>query len=639
MQPTDAEIAEYLRAKDSYYNTGTPTMSDADFDDLEQRIRAVDPNHPALSMVGHQTNAREKVPHVSPMLSTEKALSVPELTSWVASRGSPDLVATAKLDGISAELRYKDGILERAVSRGDGEVGADITAKLRFVVPNVLQDKRSVRVRGEVVLTFRQFDELNRKLPAPLANPRNGAAGLVNESGVFQDKLQHLRFRAFEFFLDNDQDNEGTYAKELEELSAMGFDTPTWSLLAARDAKTIAEEFDKLRISADAPWDGVVFRVNSKQMAQSLGRTATFWKRSVAWKFAPDVATVWIDRIEWSRGTRDISPVVVFAPISLDGAVIQRAGGKSPRQLVELGAFPGAQVELRRSGGVIPWLQPGPTAAKMSEWDRRAEVMAQVPNSCPECKAPTELSQDWAHLRCTNLNCSGALARQLEILAKALDIKQLGPANCKLLVEAGEVVSIADLALLDEYNGTALSPGVAARMKVEVKAAKERTHSPSKLLGSVGIQRVGPESASKLIEGLGGFDAVLRASPEQVAKALSLVSAELAAEIADSVAQKKEEITALVARGIKLQQAQGAGTGSLAGKYVVVTGDLEGTTRDKFKARIEQVGGRLTDAVSKNTFALVTNSSNPTTKLRKAQSLGTQILTQAQFEQAYLTQE
>lgn len=352
------QVDLYLKAKQEYYAGGNPIMSDAEFDRLEEHIRSIAPNHPALAIVGSLYNKENTVKHVAPMLSTEKALDKEALFKW-ASKHSKKLVATTKLDGISMSLHYVDGILVDAATRGDGEFGTDVTAKVRSVVPNAIEYTGEVYIRGEVCISWKQFDELNyyleRKGEDTLANPRNGVSGIVvGEELVRADKLQFCTFIGYEVV----RKDFSTFDDKLKWLESQGFAIPEYRVLEFTDSKADAENWDKRRSSIEYPIDGIVYRVSSEERFKELGHTSHHHRGMVAYKFPPDEAIVEVTEIKWSPGTQDISPVVHFNPTQLEGAVIRKASGHSVKNLIKLKAVPGSKVRLVRSGGVIPLLKP-----------------------------------------------------------------------------------------------------------------------------------------------------------------------------------------------------------------------------------------------------------------------------------------
>jgi DNA ligase (NAD+) len=309
--------------------------------------------------------------------------------------------------------------------------------------------------------------------------------------------------------------------------------------------------------------------------------------------------------------------------------VIRRASAKSVKNLIELGAAPGCTLELRRSGGVIPWVQKDPDT-----WHNvKAAVLKLVPKECPGCGALTRIDESLTHIYCTGKDCGGRLARQVEVLAKALGIKMFGPAACKQLVEQGVVSRLGDLLSLDSSKlERALSPGVAKRAAEQLVLSLQKTHLPWKLLGSVGIHRLGIESARRLLLGTGSLDAALQATTKDIEEHLGIRNSELQTEIIQSIGEMREEIHLLRQAGIKVCDPTNAvSTTSLPeGKTnVVVTGDLKGITRDAFKQMVESVGVKLSGSVTGRTAFLITNNPSTTTsKARRARELNIPVINQ-----------
>jgi len=353
-----ALVADYLMAKDAYYND-IPIMSDSEFDELERQIESIDANHACLQMVGHKIRATDKeVKHEQPMLSTDKALDKEALLNWGGRHQNEEFIGTAKLDGAACDLHYRDGVLAAAASRGNGTMGSDITAKARHIVPNTIDVPGEIHIRGELVISFDKFETLNSVLAArgvdTMSNPRNAATGIViTEDALDLEKLACVQFVAYKVL----GVDLRYYSQELGWLRNEGFLRPFSTTTVLKALKNDAERWDKFRAGYEYPIDGVVYRVDDGDLFEELGTTSKFHKGAVAYKFPPEETIISVQEIVWSCGTRDITPQVHFAPVLLDGAVIRSAGGHSVKNLIDLGAHPGERLRLVRSGGVIPWLQ------------------------------------------------------------------------------------------------------------------------------------------------------------------------------------------------------------------------------------------------------------------------------------------
>lgn len=360
-------VAKYIRAKDAYYNS-VPIMTDAEFDALEEGIRGVAPDHPVLKQVGIKVKSGTKVALPFPLLSTQKAMTKPELTGWadrlckvLKSGENTFFVGTEKLDGVSCLLTYVEGVLVQATTRGDGLVGQDITAKARSIVPPVLvseslQIPPVVYVRGELVISFENFEKWNKLLESQgeevAANPRNAVSGLISADNTLDtQKLSLVSLVAYEL--------RGfdciPFNQQLTNLQTLGFETPeyTWSVGPFFLSKDAAE-WDKSRAASKYPLDGVVYRVDAEEDFQEQGVTSHHFKAAIAYKFPAMEAITTIRGVEWSLGTKEISPVLLVDPVLLDGAVVRRVSGHNIRNLIGIEGFPGSTIKVVRSGSVIP---------------------------------------------------------------------------------------------------------------------------------------------------------------------------------------------------------------------------------------------------------------------------------------------
>ena len=351
-----------------FYYAGTPKISDQEFDALEVELSKLKPDSFVLKMVGIQDFKADYI-HSVPMLSNQKCLTDEELYKWISSmvkQGYTDFSASEKMDGMSCALHYEGGRLVRAVSRGDGVKGTDITAKVSLFVPRILNIDFTGEIRGELVMSFENFKKLNSISAEPFTHPRNAVVGVINEDALSEERLKLVAFKAFRVLTDSKNDvfspwfeEEDTIATDLEIASRLGFETVfhrefyTSSSTIEEVVNPILRGFESIQ-EEDFPKDGVVFRVLYNQDFDYLGCTSHHPRGATAWKFKANEVVVTIKNIDWSVGTTDITPIAEFDPILLDGAVIQKASLKSVKNMVDLGIIVGSRVKIRRSGGVIP---------------------------------------------------------------------------------------------------------------------------------------------------------------------------------------------------------------------------------------------------------------------------------------------
>ena len=367
------EIETLLReAKAAYYN-GEALMSDSKYDALENELFSLDPKNAIFTEVG--TNAfgdSEKVSVGQRMFSTDKSMTVEALTSYRNRIGANarDIVVSTKVDGLAVSIEYKDGVLVQAVTRGNGLIGQDVTAKIKMIpsIPNTLAMPFTGRVRGECFMTYTNFDKLNAVLvrhgEAVQSNPRNSTAALLNAKNIknASKKLALASFEAYGVYEDgaDEYGSYGTYTEQLAKAEALGFKAVPAKMIESVEAFE-PDGFKALLDSLDHPCDGVVLRVNDNNKARALGTGRNYLNAVTAFKYAPEIAIGVVKEIEWSAGTREISPVVILEnPVELDGAQITRIMGHTVKNLIDMGAAPGCEVAVVRSGGVIPKLVPMP---------------------------------------------------------------------------------------------------------------------------------------------------------------------------------------------------------------------------------------------------------------------------------------
>lgn len=363
---TDLE-KQILEHKKLYY-AGTPAISDQQFDALELELAKLKPDSYVLKMVGI-ADFKADFTHKTPMLSNQKCLTDDELYKWLSSmirQGYQDFSASEKMDGMSCSLHYLDGVLQRAVSRGDGIKGTDITAKVSTFVPHTLNIDFTGEIRGELVMTYANFDKLNAMSPEPFTHPRNAVVGVINDDVISEERLSLVDFKVFRVLNETENDvnspwfeEKNTIATDLTIAERLGFSTvwhQEFTIYSGEIESTMSPilRYFESQQKEDYPKDGVVIRVLYNDDYEELGYTSHHPRGATAWKFKANEVSVKIKDIEWSVGTTDISPVAVFDPILLDGAMVSRASLKSVKNMVDLGIVVGSNVLIRRSGGVIP---------------------------------------------------------------------------------------------------------------------------------------------------------------------------------------------------------------------------------------------------------------------------------------------
>lgn len=360
-----------LKAKADYYNRGQSDLADAQYDLLEEELYSLKPDSVVFNMVGTDAVDGADVNLIIPALSTLKALNDSELsTYWNRFTGAglnladQGFVVSNKLDGLACHLEYRGGKLVKAATRGNGAVGKSFLSKVKLMpcIPKQIADNSSLIIRGELHLTFENFNKFNQILVAggeeEQVNPRNTVAGVINSDDLKnpEEKLNLVSFRCYGYYnIDKSNSMYGfypTYAEDLQAAEVLGFKTPHWEIVP-RDqiGRALCDEWLK---DTEMPCDGVVVRVNSNDVCSKLGSNNKALYGVIALKPKPELVEVMLKDIEWSLGSRELTPVGIIEPIDLNGATISRVGLHSVKNILDLDAVPGKTVKIVRSGGVIP---------------------------------------------------------------------------------------------------------------------------------------------------------------------------------------------------------------------------------------------------------------------------------------------
>lgn len=376
----DARAKELLDAKDAYYNTATPIMSDAEFDRKLRELREWDPENPVLTVIGTQNVSGQKVDLKYQMFSTEKTLEVSDMDKYwrrinpVAS-STDEIVESQKIDGLSLNLTYVLGKLVQATTSGDGFVGSDKTAKTKMMkkIPQELPEQWSGQISGEAHLTDSSFAELNQILAEEGADlqktSRNSAAGLINSENLSQaeKKLALMDFRVWGVYEEGKSDMFGSYAKysdQLEKARALGFIPVAYTIISK--ATFDGDKALEWLTTFDFECDGLVYRLNDNEKARELGTADDYINAATALKPIPEGALTTVTKITWQMGSKELSPVVWYEPVVLGGATCEKASGHSVKNLIDLEAYPGQQIFVTRQGGVIPKVNHRSKAANYS---------------------------------------------------------------------------------------------------------------------------------------------------------------------------------------------------------------------------------------------------------------------------------
>ncbi len=623
-----AELAKLLRTyKDAYYN-GTPLVSDAAYDALEDELRELDPAHPIIASVGApaaKATAWEKARHAIPMGSLNKAVNEEEFRAW-ASRCNElgkkqkldeitdDLFLTEKLDGLSLAVTYDKGKLVDAITRGDGQVGERILSNARRMkgVPAQLKTKHSVTVRGEIIL---KLSDMKKAFP-DAANPRNQASGTSKR--LDGQGCEHLTV----MFYDLDGIDHDDEEKKFEILQELGLFVPNFKACDLDGALAIHAEYSKAkRAKLDYEIDGLVVRANDAHVQHMLGELNNRPRAAIAFKFASQAKVTTLVDIVWETGSSGrVSPVAVVKPVVLAGATVQRASLHNAGMIAELDIGIGDEILVSRRNDVIPYVEEVVT---------KKGKTAKPPAKCPTCSAPLEKVGEY--LACRNYKkCQALIEGRIENWIDALGVLEWGDKLINQLVEAKLVAEPADLYKLKPEQIAKLERrGMTIAKKVLDNLRAQLPLTLPKFLAALGIENFGLQTAKAIVAA--GFDTLEKVQKATAAElsAIPGVGPSKGKAAFEGIKDRKAEIARLVAVGVEPITKTKAGP--LLGKTFCFTGSLS-KPRKEFEQLVEDNGGTLLAGVTKELNYLVMSDPNSgSSKSQKARQYGTVCIDEAGF--------
>lgn len=635
------ELIEILNgASKAYYQENTEIMSNYEYDalydelvELEKQTGIVMAASPTIHVGYELLTELPKEPHGSPMLSLDKTKSAAELKSWLNGREG---ILSWKLDGLTIVLTYRDGKLEKAVTRGNGEVGEVITSNARtFVnIPLQIAFKGELVLRGEAVIPYSTFNRINHEIEdvdARYKNPRNLCSGSVRQLNSEVTASRSVHFYAFSLVSAEGMDF-ASREKQFRWLETQGFDVVEYVKVSP---DTIEEEVLKFaeRISdMDVPSDGLVLVYEDIAYGNSLGRTAKFPRDSIAFKWADETAETRLKYVEWSASrTGLINPVAVFEPVQLEGTTVSRASVHNLSIVESLELGEGDRITVYKANMIIPQIAENLT--------RSASV--RIPDHCPVCAGPTEtrMINEAKSLYCTNPACTAKKIKGLALFVSrdAMNMDGLSEATLEKLVAAGMIHSFADLYHLDQYRDRIVEMdgmGEKSYEKLMASIEKSRNTTIARVIYSLGMEGVGPATARLICN---YFDQ----DPERIADATAeeLVSIEgigpvtAAAVEAYFTSDDNRKGYYAILEELHLEKERAAAESPIAGKVFVITGSLSHyANRNALKAEIEQLGGKVTGSVTSKTSYLINNDvTSGSSKNKKARELQIPILSEEDF--------
>ena len=639
---------ELTQAGYEYYVLDKPTMSDYDYDHKLRRLEELEtahpetitPDSPTQRVGGQPLEAFTQVRHQVHLETLQDVFNFEELEAFYQRvKGvvpEAEYVVEPKVDGLSVALEYEDGIFVRGATRGDGQVGEDVTENLRTVrsiplkIPNA---PPRLIVRGEVYMPKKVFHALNeereRRGEALFANPRNAAAGSLRQLDPKVAASRKLDIAVFN--IQWPQDDFSTHLETLDYMRDKGFKViPHYSCSRISQVMEHITEIGDTRASFPFDIDGAVIKVNSLSQRAVLGSTAKFPRWAAAYKYPPEVKPAQVLDIVVQVGrTGVLTPKAVLTPVRLAGTTVTNATLHNQDFITEKDIRIGDTGLVRKAGEIIPEVLSVVA-------DQRPEETQPwfLPKVCPVCGAPVERDEDGAHTRCTGAECPAQLLRNLAHFASrdAMDIEGLGIAVVENLVNAQLVKTPGDLYFLREEDVAQLERmGKRSAQKLLAALEKSKSQDLSRLIYAFGIRQVGQKAGKILAARFHTLEGLQNATLEELT-AVDDIGEITARSILDWMAspQSRHLIDRLREAGVNMTAAEQGSDQRFAGMTFVLTGALEKFTRDEASEMIEARGGKSAGSVSKKTTYVVAGEAAGS-KLRKAQELGITVLSEDEF--------
>ncbi|MBM6889900.1 NAD-dependent DNA ligase LigA [Bacteroides caecigallinarum] len=660
------QLREELHAHNyNYYVLNAPVISDIEFDRMMRELQDLEAKHPETydensptMRVGSDINKDfVQVEHKYPMLSLGNTYSEEEVTDFYervrkSLNEDFEICCEMKFDGTSISLTYENGKLVRAVTRGDGVKGDDVTNNVKTIrtIPLILKGDnypKEFEIRGEILMPWEVFEKLNKEREAreePLfANPRNAASGTLkqqNSSVVASRKLDAYLY----YLLGDNLPCDGHY-ENLQEARKWGFKISD----TMRKVKTLQEVFDFInywdteRKNLPVATDGIVLKVNSIRQQKNLGYTAKSPRWAIAYKFQAERALTKLQKVTYQVGrTGAITPVANLDPVQLSGTIVKRASLHNADIIESLDLHEGDMVYVEKGGEIIPKI----TGVDIASRTPGSEPVKFITH-CPECGEPLTRFDDEAAHYCTNEDsCPPQIKGKIEhfISRKAMNIEGLGPETVDLFYQEGMIGNAADLYNLREQDIARLERfGEKSAQNIMAGLEASRQVGFERVLFALGIRFVGETVAKKLARSIKNIDALMTATKEEL-----MAIDEIGEKIAESImhffssGKNRELVARLKAAGLKMEmdaQETAVLSNILEGQSIVISGVFAVHSRDEYKDIIEKHGGKNAGSISKKTSFILAGENMGPSKLEKAQKLGIKIMNENEFLSLIATSE
>ena len=672
-----SEHIEHLRRKirrhdNLYYVLNAPEIGDREYDELFAELKKLEKEHPELitadsptqRVAGKPLENFQTVRHSVPMLSMDNTYSAEELRQFdqrvrkTLKNQQPRYIVESKIDGVAISLRYEKGKLALGATRGDGTSGDDITANTRTIqsVPLRLEEMSEsaskktlfgadvsaipevLEVRGEVFMPNSEFARINRQRgeqdKQPFANPRNATAGSLKLLDSRTAANRKLRFLAYATGEVRPADFSQGHAETLKKLKMLSLPTSPHYEKAENieEVIEICNQWEEKRHNLDYQIDGMVVKVDSFEQQRQLGQTSRAPRWCIAYKFAAERAETTVESITVQVGkTGTLTPVANLKPVHLAGTTVSRASLHNFDEVKRKDVREGDTVLVEKAGEIIPQV-----VEVLKEKRPKNSKPFPVPKECPECHSPVVKDEDGVYVRCANPGCPGQLVERLRYFAgrNQMDIEGLGVALIEQLVGEGMLKSFADIYRLKKEEVAKLERMGEKSAENLIKAIEAGRDQPlGRVLSGLGIPHVGNRAAQVLAEKFGSIKELMAADVERLEQ-IDEIGPIMAKSIFRFCDDKRTRsiIEDLINVGLEMPEPKRtvAKEGVLTGKTIVVTGSVEGYTRGQMEELITTYGGKATGSISKKTD-LVVYGENPGGKLAKAEKLGVETMTVAEF--------
>ena len=609
--------AELRQASEKYYVDESPMMSDAEFDAKRRELEELDPDNAFLVEVGASVSKSKlsKVKHVIPMGSINNVMNLEEYDSWVRNSLSPDaLVAVQwKLDGISIELIYRQGKFVQALTRGDGIEGEDVTHTIKNAqgFPRKLNKTINMSVRCEALLPLSTW----KKMKEEYSNPRNAASGITRRSDSRQS--EHLLLVSFDAVNGQAWDQE---SDRIEWLRQQNFDVAATKIMKASEVPDFAAEIEKKRDSLNYLVDGLVIKVNDITIQNKMGEHngRPYWAR--AWKFKAASAHTTLLNVNWSIGTQHtITPVAVVEPVHVGGVTISNVTLHNADEIERLGVRIGDEIEIIRSGDVIPKI------VRVVKSNKGKKINC---DQCPVCGS--SVVRQGPMIKCSNMGCDGVKKERIKAWIRKRKIMFLGDAAVDALFAAKHIVRVFDLYTMTQQN--MMGCGIGGRMaeKILNEIEKSRDVTVGDFIGSFSLDMLGRSQAKNLVElGIDTVDKFLKVTKEELARLPGFK--ETKAERICVALHSAKSVIEKTLKHMRIKEIKMNKTGKCANLSFCFTGAAS-RPRAELKQMAENAGATVSGSVNKKLdYLVIADPESTSTKAKKARELGVKLLSEDEF--------